>query len=161
MGTTPSLAQLRRCSGEFWPETAGNRLLRLSHTSCMDVFDLHALEEYHLATFQVASQFNCLEFPSDCVTPEEGVSQCATDGTQGPACALAAAPALVVRNYFLAMPDGSTGQTADNQINCLADFLDHLGATELVDLRNGYAMSDELRLGMLNARLQRSDREEC
>ena len=39
-----------------------------------DVASKHALPENALATFQVASQFNCLEFVGPSVVPEDGIT---------------------------------------------------------------------------------------
>ena len=44
------------------------------------------------------------------------------DGTQGPACSLAAPAATVARNYFVDV-NGEAGQRAGNQLNLLADLL--------------------------------------
>ena len=56
-----------------------------------DVRALHADAEFAGALFQVASQFNLLEMVGPDVTPEQGVTRYQHDGTQGPACAMAAA----------------------------------------------------------------------
>ena len=53
------------------------------------------------ATFQVASNFNCLEFVSDHDSARNGVSKYIYDKTQGPAASISCMPALVYRNYFL------------------------------------------------------------
>ena len=63
-----------------------------------DVRGMHARAAFAGAMFQVASQFNALEMIKPEVTPEEGVTRYAGDNTQGPACALAAAPATIFRN---------------------------------------------------------------
>ncbi|MCK5872826.1 MAG: hypothetical protein KAG26_08370, partial [Methylococcales bacterium] len=55
-----------------------------------DVQQLHTEHSNIKAVFQVASQFNLLEMVSPNVTPEEGVDGYEHDGTQGPACAIAA-----------------------------------------------------------------------
>ena len=47
-----------------------------------EVSELQAKEENCLGTFQVASQFNCLEFVDPDVLPEEGVTQYVYDKTQ-------------------------------------------------------------------------------
>src|ERR1700761_4068910 len=72
-----------------------------------DVRQLHAAPEYAGALFQVASQFNALEMAGPDVTPENGVTRYIYDQTQGPACALAAAPATIYRNYFVPLDDGA------------------------------------------------------
>uniref|UniRef100_A0A6T2FU08 Uncharacterized protein n=1 Tax=Eutreptiella gymnastica TaxID=73025 RepID=A0A6T2FU08_9EUGL len=53
------------------------------------------------ATFQVASNFNCLEFVSDHDSARNGVSKYIYDKTQGPAASISCMPALVYRNHFL------------------------------------------------------------
>jgi hypothetical protein len=65
-----------------------------------DVSALHANEQYRHATFQAASQFNCLEFISPNITPEHGISGYEHDRTQGPACSIACGAGTAYRNYF-------------------------------------------------------------
>merc|ERR1711966_121066 len=92
--------------------------------------------------FQAASQFNCLEFVSESVTPERGITCYQNDPTQGPACATACAAGTVVRNYFAL--DGEA-QSKDRQIQNLKD------CEELIenDKRNyfkvigGYTLSND------------------
>lgn len=110
-----------------------------------DIRAMHSAPENAGALFQVASQFNLLEMTSPEVTPEHGVTRYQYDGTQGPACAIAAGAATIYRNYF-AKVDGQRGQTRDRQINGLADIglelcseLD-LPLEALWTMRNGYAM---------------------
>ena len=96
------------------------------------------------ALFQVASQFNLLEMVSPSVTPERGVGIYEHDHTQGPACAIAAGAGTIYRNYF-AMVNGQTGQSASNQIDCLAEIGAALGntASRLWEMRNGYALASQ------------------
>lgn len=118
--------------------------LRLSAISG-DVRRLHQLPEFNGALFQVASQFNLLEMPSFDVTPERGVTGYQFDGTQGPACAIAAGAATIYRNYFVPV-EGQTGQTATRQVNGLADIGAQLQGvigrpiSDLWEMRNGYAL---------------------
>lgn len=93
------------------------------------------------ALFQVASQFNLLEMAAPDVTPERGVGIYERDLTQGPACAVAAGAGTIYRNYFVPV-NGRTGQTADNQIDCLADVGRMLGNAEgrLWRMVNGYML---------------------
>ena len=58
-----------------------------------DVRQMHHSPTNAGALFQVASQFNLLEMVSPEVTPEHGVTRYQHDGTQGPACAIAAGAA--------------------------------------------------------------------
>lgn len=110
-----------------------------------DVRAMHQLPENAGALFQVASQFNLLEMTGPDVSPEQGVTRYRYDGTQGPACAIAAGAATVYRNYFVPV-GGELGQTRDRQLDGLADlgaaFSQSLGVPvkALWDMRNGYAM---------------------
>jgi hypothetical protein len=64
--TTPSLGELRARAARVSGAAARVRLV------FGDVSVLQGLPENAQATFQVASQFNCLEFVSPRVTPEDG-----------------------------------------------------------------------------------------
>lgn len=92
--------------------------------------------------FQVASQFNLLEMASPHATPEHGVARYEYDQTQGPACAIAAGAGTIYRNYFVNV-NGETGQTSENQIDCLADIGVKLGNSDnrLWEMKNGYALA--------------------
>lgn len=111
--------------------------------------------------FQVASQFNLLEMVSPRVTPEEGVGIYENDRTQGPACAIAAGAGTIYRNYFASV-NGQTGQSASNQIDCLADIGAALGNTRsrLWEMRNGYALASQSGLVEIAQRLQDSSESE-
>lgn len=106
-----------------------------------DSRELHAHRTHAGAMFQVASQFNLLEMVGPDVTPEHGISGYEHDRTQGPACAIAAGAGTIYRSYFVAC-GGGFGQTADRQIDTLADLGDALGNREggLWSMRNGYAL---------------------
>ena len=102
----PSLAELR--DDPDVSAARGKGTLRLSVQSG-DVAEFHADPRNARATFQAASQFNCLEFVGPEVTPEDGVTGYSSDRTQGPACSIACGPATVYRNYFvegLGLPEG-------------------------------------------------------
>lgn len=101
-----------------------------------DVQQLHGDPANAGAVFQVASQFNTLEMVSPSVTPEDGIDRYESDRTQGPACALACGAGTIQRNYLVDV-DGWRGQSADRQINCLADLAAALGET--IEMANGYA----------------------
>ena len=79
-------------------------LSSVSHEIIDDALLEHAHPESAGNVFQVASQFNCLEFPSAESVPEDGISDYAYDKTQGPACSLAAAAGTVYRNYLFPKP---------------------------------------------------------
>jgi hypothetical protein len=110
-----------------------------------DVRQMHRSPENTGALFQVASQFNLLEMVSPTVTPEQGVTRYQHDRTQGPACAIAAGAATIYRNYFVPV-GGSHGQTAERQLDGLADLGGTLAAAlnrpvkALWDMQNGYAL---------------------
>ena len=111
--TLPTLAELRARVNPARGQRSSARIL------VGDVRRLHSDPEFEGALFQVASQFNLLEMVSERVTPEAGVTGYEYDGTQGPACALAAAAGTIYRNYFVPV-DGGIGQTRDRQLNALA-----------------------------------------
>jgi hypothetical protein len=134
--------------------------LRVTHEAVGDVLELHARPENRGALFQVASQFNCLEFADPQALPEDGVTDYATDPTQGPACSLAAAGATVYRNYF-APVGGIAGQTRDRQLDNLDELAAVLGDPGAYwEVRNGYTWSDERRLARLREVLEGHDRNE-
>ena len=112
-----------------------------------DVQQLHVDQSNAEALFQVASQFNLLEMVSPHVTPEQGVDRYEYDGTQGPACAIAAGAGTIYRNYFVDV-NGKPGQTSNHQIDCLFDLGTALGNTDnqLWTMSNGYALANEAGL---------------
>ena len=148
---TPSLAELRERvhSGEQQPGRMSVREV------VADVQQLHADEATAGSLFQVASQFNLLEMASPNVTPERGVGIYENDHTQGPACAVAAGAGTIYRNYF-ANVNGQVGQSAGNQIDCLADIGTALGNSEsrLWEMRNGYALASHGGLVEISNRLR-------
>lgn len=125
-----------------------------------DVRQMHRLPENAGALFQVASQFNMLEMTGPGVTPEQGVTIYQHDHTQGPACAIAAGAATIYRNYFASV-GGSHGQTADRQLDGLADLGDALSDAlkqpvgSLWEMRNGYALCSSPGLDAISALLGR------
>eukprot|EP01036_Dinobryon_divergens_P034504 gene34504-44590_t len=113
------------------------------------------------ALFQAASQFNCLEFPSPSVTPEDGITDYIYDYTQGPNCALACAAGTLYRNYFHQVRregyEDQVGQTADNQINNLEDverFVLLKTGKRFWNVRNGYTFSSVESLQALSMVLE-------
>lgn len=113
------------------------------------------------ALFQVASQFNLLEMTSPGVTPEAGIGSYEMDLTQGPACSIAAGAGTIYRNYFVPL-DGQIGQSADKQIDCLADLGKQLGneAETLWRMTNGYALPQSGGLQAINRALEDSSDEQ-
>jgi len=139
----PTLGELRQRCDSY---VAGAGSLRLSEIVA-DVRDLHVDPQMAGAFFQVASQFNTLEMVGPSVTPEAGIDRYEGDRTQGPACAIACGAGTIYRNY-LVPHDGQTGQSADCQIDCLADLTSQLGVD--VEMRNGYALPTAAQLGTLD-----------
>lgn len=154
--TTPSLAELRAQVATL--PAAGPTTLR--HEAVDDALALHARPGEEGALFQAASQFNCLEFPGPTTVPEDGVTGYAYDPTQGPACALAAAPAAVYRHLFVPVA-GGVGQARDRQIDNLAGVAARL-ALDPPGWRsqNGYVDSTAADLARVDAALARVPREE-
>ena len=126
-----------------------------------DIRQLHRAPEQRGALIQVASQFNLLEMVSPHVSPEAGVNGYAHDWTQGPACAMAAGAGTIYRNYRVPLPGGA-GQTAERQINTLADLGAALGHAEapLWEYRNGYALCTRDGLTRISNRLAAADAAE-
>ena len=124
-----------------------------------DVRRMHRLPENAGALFQVASQFNLLEMVSEKVTPEDGVTRYQCDATQGPACAIAAGAATIYRNYF-APVEGRQGQTANRQLNGLADLGTALSTAlgvpvdSLWSMQNGYALGTQSGLDAITRHLK-------
>ncbi|HKX27625.1 MAG TPA: hypothetical protein VJ302_08030 [Blastocatellia bacterium] len=148
---TPSLAELRaRVRSSKYPVGPGS-----VREVVADVQHLHTDESNAGSLFQVASQFNLLEMVSPGITPEQGVGIYENDRTQGPACAIAAGAGTIYRNYF-AIVNGQTGQSAENQIDCLADLGTALGNSEgrLWEMRNGYALATRNGLVEIGQRLR-------
>ncbi len=147
------MGDLRSRSAGLW-ETHGPTL-RLEQA---DVQHLHVAPRSAGACFQVASQFNLLEMVGPNVTPEDGVGRYEDDPTQGPACAIAAGAGTIYRNYFVQVGDG-LGQTAERQVDTLADLGALLGNSEgrLWNMRNGYALADGTGLAAIAEHLGRLD----
>jgi len=122
-----------------------------------DVQQLHIEKSNTGSLFQVASQFNLLEMISPNITPEHGVGGYEYDRTQGPACAIAAGAATIYRNYFVNI-NGALGQTANNQIDCLADIGAALGNSNnhLWEMKNGYALASFEGLIEINNKIESS-----
>ena len=87
------------------------------------------------------------------MVPEDGITKYYSDRTQGPACALAAAAGLQYRQHSVKMPDGTRGQTSDNQINTLATVEEYLHQHKITvpwSVRNGYIDADPEALTAFN-----------
>ncbi|MGI9164719.1 MAG: hypothetical protein ACR2JI_17630, partial [Mycobacterium sp.] len=148
----PTLAELRARVNPDRGQRSSARILT------GDVGPLHSKLEFEGALFQVASQFNLLEMPSQNVTPEAGVTKYVDDPTQGPACAMAAAAGSIYRNYFAPVGEG-IGQTRDRQLDALAGLgaalseLTGLPASTLWNMQNGYALGTGEGLAAIGALL--------
>ncbi|MEE6161439.1 MULTISPECIES: hypothetical protein [Cylindrospermopsis] len=126
-----------------------------------NVQEIHIDRSNAGALFQVASQFNLLEMISPNVSPEQGIARYEYDPTQGPACAIAAGAGTIYRNYFVNV-NGKIGQTAENQIDCLADLGEKLGNLDnrLWVMQNGYALVSEYGLMEINSIINSSNEVE-
>ncbi|CAE7217539.1 unnamed protein product [Symbiodinium necroappetens] len=171
---TPSLGELR---AEFLSLGEHGRGRLQVQNEIGDVAAKHALPANRHATFQVASQFNCLEFVGPSVTPEDGITGYVRDRTQGPACSIACGPATAYRNFF-APVRGQTGQASRNQINNLEDLcveIDRKSAkrrrgsdgfsgpslgSRFLEVRGGYTLASHRQLAHLNAVLRSLSEEE-
>jgi hypothetical protein len=114
-----------------------------NHELC-NVLETQSLPEFDGSTFQAASTFACLEFVDPWQTALKGITGYADEKTQGPALALAAAPAAVYRNYFVKHASGAVGQI-EEEVQLLAKtplkpYVVHgyplLSATALESFRN-------------------------
>lgn len=141
---TPSIAMLRENASRWFGEST------IRHEVVDDVLLLHADPANSLDMFQVASQFNALEFPSPDARPEDGITGYASDPTQGPACSLAAAAGTVFRNYFINL-ETQIGQTESKQLNNLEALELSLTEGPYWKVRNGYVESDTESLDSFDA----------
>ena len=160
--STPSLNELRERNLERMTsqiernfdetsnkEPKSTNRLKLS----IEIGDAAALhEKYPFSTIQVASQLNCLEFVSPTGNPENGVTKYSSDHTQGPACCLCTAPAVVYRNYYHPYKYGDDnivyGQTKSKQWNNLVDVDKKIGNEDgkYWTVQGGYTMSEKSKL---------------
>lgn len=153
-----SLADLRNQARSAHAEPGRLRVSLISG----DVRDMHWHRAFAGALFQVASQFNLLEMIGPNKTPEDGVTIYQSDGTQGPACAMAAGAATIYRNYF-AKVGGRLGQTKDRQLDALADVGTALrerlapDVGELWSMVNGYALAHRSGLDAITRLLESSN----
>ena len=88
------------------------------------------------ATFQVASNFNCLEFISSSDRASRGITKYVSDHTQGPAASISCAPATLFRNYFVRVSD------KNEIIGQLEEQINLLEAHPLIPVVNGYVKFD-------------------
>jgi len=153
--TTPSLSELELEAARLGGMGALSGRVTVRNVKG-DVATFHSQIENRHATFQVASQFNCLEFPAPWVTPENGITKYVSDRTQGPACSVACGPATALRNYFVEV-GGVSGQTCDRQVQNLQGMLAQLGpAGKHITVRNGYTFAADNGLMVVKGVLQDS-----
>jgi hypothetical protein len=99
------------------------------------------------------------------ITPERGVTCYQYDNTQGPACAIAAGAATIYRNYFVPV-DGDVGQTAERQLDGLADIgaklsrVLRLPVQQLWTMLNGYALCTHEGLQAISTYLRETTDED-
>ena len=148
--TTPTLGTLRDV---VQISTAGDPI-RIEELVA-DVQSLHQDPSNANAVFQVASQFNCLEMAAPHMIPEDGVGIYQNDWTQGPACCICAGGGTIFRNYFVEH-NGQLGQTAENQIDCLASIASHLGNSneKYWKMQNGYCFPGSKGLSDVEQQLE-------
>jgi len=153
--STPNLSELEMEVAKLGGMGALHGRVRVRNVKG-DVAEFHSQEENRHATFQVASQFNCLEFPGPRTTPEDGITKYVFDRTQGPACSVACGPATALRNYFIDV-GGESGQTCDRQVENLRGMLAELGeSSKHITVRNGYTFADDKGLMAVRRALQDS-----
>jgi len=99
----------------------------------IDIGSLQAKPENRGATFQVASNFNCLEFVSENGSAKEGITKYVADYTQGPTASISAAPGTLYRNYFL--PHKVDNKEYVGQLQKQINLLDNI---KLLNIKNGY-----------------------
>ena len=156
--TTPSLKELRFAVNQISNSQQGK--LKVQNV-VGNIRDFHCDPANAGALFQVASQFNLLEMVNPNVSPEDGITRYEMDRTQGPVCAIAAGAATVYRNYFVPV-NGETGQTSDNQIDCLSGvgaLLDNSNES-LWSMNNGYALCSPEGLKKISDQLETMNSEE-
>jgi len=156
----PSLSELRAKQPGF--SESGRLTVR---NISGDVRAMHRDPQFGGALFQVASQFNMLEMISPGMSPEDGVTRYKDDPTQGPGCAIAAGAATIYRHYLVPVR-GGCGQSAERQIDGLADLgkalSERLGCpvSALWDMRNGYALGTETGIRMIGELLENASENE-
>jgi hypothetical protein len=109
-----------------------------ANSDICSVLETQALPEFDGATFQAASNFNCLEFCGPSESAAMGVTRYVYDPTQGPYCAIGAGAATVYRNYFIPH-SGTNGQ--------LQKEVELLGKTPIGKyVIHGYPILDQKKL---------------
>ena len=163
--SSPTLGEARASARAQLPQLLRARArpsLTFAHAVVDDVLAAHARAPA-ASLFLAASGLNCLELAHPAQTPADGVVGYAHDATQGPACALAAAPAAVARNYFhcvapvpaAAAPGAGGGPLVLQQLDCLDELAVALGSGDAARapfvVRNGYVSAPRGAAGLAEA----------
>ena len=85
----------------------------------VDIMNGCSFPEFKGATFQVASNFNCLEFANDKQTAFDGITIYSDDLTQGPEAAISCAASTLYRNYFIKHEESDERGQLSTNINLL------------------------------------------
>ena len=112
-----------------------------------DIIDLQKNLENNDASFQIASQFNCLEMIDQYVSPIDGITNYYKDKTQGPLAVICTPYALAWRNYVF------KDYTHESQIDMTHDLLSYFQTINLSiswHVINGYLIIDEDNLNKIN-----------
>jgi protein-tyrosine phosphatase len=131
--STPSLEQLRARLNAREDVAVGSVRLSILHGAhpLSDIGTLQATAPEG-TLFQAASQFNCLEAPSERIVPVHAYTG---DFTQGPRASVSAFPATLLRHYRAPGSDGTRYvQTDDHCINLLGDAF----GPEIAEVYSGY-----------------------
>ena len=131
---TPSIAELRARQGGG---SSSSRLSVLLGSDPLTDIGLLQATAAPQTTFQVASQFNCLEAPGEVIVP---VYRYFRDPTQGPRAAISAFPGALVRHYAAPGKNGERfEQKEGRELNLLADAL-----LDTARVQCGYLMSQNI-----------------
>ncbi len=131
--STPSIESLRERARARGAGAVGSVRLSILHGAhpLSDIGTLQATAPEG-TLFQAASQFNCLEAPSERIVPVHAYTG---DFTQGPRASVSAFPATLLRHYCAPGPDGTRYvQTDDHCINLLGDAF----GPEIAEVYSGY-----------------------
>lgn len=131
----PGTFELRTLSSFPTPNKSNGKLNIIhgggmsGNTSLVNALEAQSRPDMNGATFQVASNFNCLEFTSESQTAADGITDYVLDHTQGPNVSMATGASLLYRNYFVKHSNGKVGQI-DQEIRllentCLDKFVQH------------------------------------
>ena len=120
-----------------------------NHSKYLDVRSLQSMLRNRGATFQVASNFNGLEYTSSSRRSNRrdlGIARYVHDTTQGPAASESACPGTMLRNYYMNSNDvPESGQFVhdDAKMGFEANLLDgHPDLKRLYPVTNGYVVHD-------------------